>query len=133
MDLVRRVLPVLMLLISLFLVLVSVSVMLMLTLLFSTELMLHMPMVFLLDPALVLTPSLRDLMLPLKDMLLMLMDMVLVTTASVMLMLISLFSMVVMPDTPMLMALALPTLPMLDSALTMSEFRFLAKNMHPCP
>merc|ERR1711915_1013721 len=29
-----------------------------------------------LDPALVLTPSLRDLMLPLKDMLLMLMDMV---------------------------------------------------------
>merc|ERR1711915_257548 len=103
------------------------SVMLMLTLLFSTELMLHMPMEFLLVPALVLTQSLKVLMLPLKDMLPMLMDMVLVTTASVMLMLIPLSSMVVMLDTPMLMALALPTLPMLDSALTMSEFRFLAK------
>merc|ERR1711915_874904 len=91
------------------------------------ELMLvtHMPMEFLLVPALVLTQSLKVLMLPLKDMLLMLM--VLVTTASVMLMLTPLSSMVVMLDTPMLMALALPTLPMLDSALTMSEFRFLAK------
>merc|ERR1711872_1162764 len=101
----------------------------------STELMLvtHMPTELLLDPALVLTQSLRDLMLPLKDMLLMLMGMVLVTTASVMLRLIPLSSMVVMLDTPMLMALALPTLPMLDSVLTMSEFRFHAKNMQPCP
>merc|ERR1711915_864304 len=103
------------------------SVMLMLTLLFSTELMLHMPMEFLLVPALVLTQSLKVLMLPLKDMLPMLMGMVLVTTASVMLMLIPLSSMVVMLDTPMLMALALPTLPMLDFVLTMLELRFHAK------
>merc|ERR1719470_294793 len=100
-------------------------------------------------PALVLTQSPRDLMLPPRDMLLMLiLDMVMAildTTASVMLMLrlTPLFCMLDMLGThmplsmvlsPMLLLPPLPdlsTLPTLVSALTTLELLFLAKQFHP--
>merc|ERR1719483_2054047 len=94
-----------------------VSVMLMLTQLFCTEDMLATPMLMLptdmlpvshSPPALVLTPSLRDLMPPPKELLPMLpmLAMVLVTMVSVMLMLTQLFCTEDMLATLMLM---LPT------------------------
>merc|ERR1711972_1192029 len=90
-------------------------------------------------PALVLTPSPRDLMPPPRDMLLTSVDTTDTTMASVMLMLTLLSCTLAMLDTPMPLpmelspTLLLPppldssTLPMLVSAPTTSELLFLAK------